>query len=360
MTVPNWVAKVEKRCDIPLSPADYYDCFGDALRRMSRFLYGNEEQCLLHPSGRDPRIDDEEAARQHFYSNFKLGARDGAPVIEYQLSQAFFVYSYQGLYKPNAGLQKPAESDSEFIRDCATNYLVKNFWHNYVHARAQRITDSNYHLFRHESRFYSDFEADNYANILLPLSYGCKVAADQSDLKDPRPDIANLFARNRCNQVFVLREDARKNFPAPGDSYDSLQDWEWLIRRRFTNMLAMRLIENNRTVNSITMHFFGELSAKRGKFTRPKTGGSIELNGVRITFENLGNIGALTGDEIRACTRDYVAQADIQYTTILRDDPSLKKYALDSLRAKCDLLTGKPSATFVVKAEQFKKTKSPK
>lgn len=315
MKVPGWVATVPQR-DVPLSPADYYGCFGDALRHMSTFLYGGETQFELHNVERDDKITNDEAAREHFYSGFKLVKRKGNPVIVYELSEAFFTYSYNGLYAPDSSLKLAHESDTVFLQDCATNYLIKNFWHNYVHDRAQRITDSNYQLFRHESRYYSDFEADNLANILLPLSYGLSIAADQSNLRDHRADVANLYARNRCNRVFVLRERARKNFPGPDQSYDSLQDWEWLIRRRFANQLAMRLVEHNRAVCSITMHFFGEIRAIRNKFTRPKTGASIELNGIRITFENLGNIGALSDERIRESTQDYVSKADTEYTTL--------------------------------------------
>lgn len=360
MNMQSWVETFPQGA-IPLSPRDYHECFHDALRRMSEFLYGRDDQFELHEQHRDDRISDDEAAREHFYSGFKLVTRRGHPVIVYELSQAFFAYTYRGLYDPDQRrppgqkLKRPGETDTAFLRDCATNYLLKNFWHNYVHDRAQRITDANYRLFRHESRYYSDFEADNFANILLPLSYGLKVAADQSTLKDRRPEIGELYARNRCNTVFLDRARARRDFPAPGGSYDSFQDWEWQIRRRFANQLTMRLIENNRAVASVTMHFFGDLKAKRNKFTRPEAGAAIELNGVRITFENLGDIGPLTDDKIRDSTGDYVANADVKYCNRLREDPSFRKYALDSLRAKCEFLIGRSIDDIVVKVDQLPK-----
>ena len=239
-------------------------------------------------------------------------------------------------------------SDTIFLKDCATNYLIKNFWHNYVHDRLQRITDANYRLFRHEARYFSDFEADNFANILLPLSYDLNVAAAHSTVSNRRPEIANLYGRNRCNTVFIDRAKARKDFPKSGGTYENLQDWEWLIRRRFANQLTARLIENNRAVSSVSMHFFGDIKATRRRFTRPDTGAAIELNGVRITFEDLGDIGSMTDDDIRKSTGDYVARADVEYTTRLRQDPALKKYALDSLRAKCEFLVGRSIDAIVV------------
>jgi hypothetical protein len=361
MSLPSWVETFPQG-NVPLSPRDYHQCFPDALSRMSTFLYGHDDWYELHEQHRDDRISDDEAAREHFYSGFKLTTRNKHPVIVYELSQAFFAYTYRGLHNPDQRrpvsqkLKKPRETDTDFLKDCAANYLIKNFWHNYVHDRAQRITDSNYRLFRHESRYYSDFEADNFANILLPLSYGMKVAADHTTQSDRRPEIGDLYARNRCNTVFVDRARARRDFPAPNSSYDSLQDWEWQIRRRFANQLAMRLIENNRAVSSITMHFFGEIRAKRNKFTRPETGASIELNGVRITFEGLGDIGSLSDEKIRESTGDYVAKADVEYCTRLRHDPSLKKYALDSLRAKCEFLVGRPIDDIIVKADELPQT----
>src|SRR5688572_29882531 len=343
MSVPDWV-ETFPQSKIPLSPHDYYSCFRDALQRMSKFLYGTEDQFELHDQHRDHRISNDEAAREHFYSGFKLVTRKRRPLIVYELSQAFFAYTYNGLYNPDQGrsaaqrLKRPDETDTTFLKDCATNYLIKNFWHNYVHDRLQRITDANYHLFRHEARYFSDFEADNFANILLPLSYDLKVAAAHSTVSNRRPEIANLYGRNRCNTVFIDRAKARKDFPKSGGTYENLQDWEWLIRRRFANQLTARLIENNRAVSSVSMHFFGDIKATRSRFTRPDTGAAIELNGVRITFEDLGDIGSMTDDAIRKSTGDYVAKADVEYTTRLRQDPALKKYALDSLRAKCGFL----------------------
>lgn len=314
-----------------ITPQSYWRCFDDALRLMLRLRPAKMIGWQLNESAHDSRITDEDAAEDDFYSSFEY-RKSG--VLTYTLTRAFFRYSYEGLVEP-AAKPRSRETRQAFLKDCATNYLVKNFWHNHVHECFQKITSANYHAFGGESRYSSDFTADNLGNVLHALSYGHALTADVSDQTRPtNPGLRELFLRNRCNRVFALRDEARIHSKLrSANSIDSLLEAEWLIRRRLANEISLRCIERGRALTSISVHFWGSIRKSDGHYQRPKAQGSVEMNGIRIPLDDLGNISYLKRDEAKEAVDRYVTTLDTLYATQLRSDGSLRAYAREAMRA---------------------------
>lgn len=323
---------------IPLTPKAYFNCFHLALTKMAEVLYGRPDNYQLDFIERDGKITNTEAAKDDFYSHFSYKSKDDREIVCYQLTSAFFQYSYNGLYFPQGVQRRQSESQLMFLRDCATNYLLKNFWHNHVHERAQRITSANYHEFADEARYDSDFEADNLANVLLALSYGHTVGAATSHQTDIRQELSELFARNRCNRVFPLRAQARQEDVAP-TTFRKFQEADWLNRRRFATSLSVHLLERNRAAATLSMHFFGEAKKAGGIHKRNDSGMSVELNGVRIRVPRLGDITNVRGEQFRRGADAIVQHVDTEYSGLLRKDSDLKRFARVSLTEKIRLLT---------------------
>lgn len=335
------IVKITEQGNKAISPGDYFDCFKFALNKISSYLAINSP--ILSLSIIETPISNEEHAASHFYSNFECDYDNKR--IKYNLTEAFFDFTYKGLYKPDA-LQGSNENDFEFIKDCATNYLVKNFWHNYVHNHVQNINHKNYPDFADEARYASDFEADNFANILLASSYGQDVIASQSRQKRPPHSIVELFKRNKCNEAFLLREQVRRTTtPKNGKkSLENLFEQEWLIRRRFANRLSIRLLENKRAVTSISLHFFGKINNDDSYgYMRPHTQVAVELNGVRFPQEDLGNVASMAEEDIKDGIEKYVNSLELQYSTHLRKTPRSKSFADESMAAKISQLKNWPT-----------------
>lgn len=292
---------------------------------------GNMTNWQLNVSAHDSRITDEDAAEDDFYSSFEY-RKSG--ILTYTLTRAFFRYSYEGLVEPPAK-PRSRETRQAFLKDCATNYLAKNFWHNHVHECYQKITSANYRAFGGESRYSSDFTADNLGNVLHALSYGHVLTADVSAQTKPVDQgLRELFLRNRCNRVFALRDEARIHSKLrSANSIESLLEAEWLIRRRLANELSIRCIERGRALTSISVHFGGLIRKSKGHYQRPNAQGSVEMNGVRIPLYDLGNISSLKRDEVKEAVDHYVTTLDTLYATQLRSDDSLRAYARDAMTA---------------------------
>jgi len=333
ISVPEWVKRIPQG-NKPLSPRDYYLCFDDALRIMSKLV--NADGYQLNQNQRDERIDNDEAAKDDFYSSFQYRKRKGAITVVYIVTSAFFEYSYEGLEFPTEAKHDHAvESDTDYLKDCATNYLVKNFMHNHVHESVQGIDSANYHDFRGESRYATDFDADNFANILLALAYSHSVQADDSNQTTINEDLAQLFERNRCNRVFLLRDLARYPIPKDPRTIEDLQEREWLIRRRFANRISTKLIVGNRAAASLSIHFYGDIvKQKSGVFRRPRTQASVEINGYRFALGSLGNVTDSSREELNRAIEDLTAAIDTMYSRQLREKPALKDYAKTSLQAR--------------------------
>lgn len=328
MAVPKSFGKLQRRL---LAPGAYWNCFDHALQRMVSLRPGGQDDWLLNASAHDSRITSAEAAEDDFYSSFEYRSNG---VIAYTLTKAFFQYSYRGFIMPPAA-PRPKERPSAFLQDCATNYLLKNFWHNHVHEQLQHITSSNYHKVRGEARDLSDFEADNLATVLLTLSYGHEVGTGNSDqTADADTDLHELFLRNRCNKVFALREKARMTGRKKKPTIDDLYDREWIIRRMLANELSIYCVEHGRALASVSVHFYGDIGqGSGGRYERPSAQGCVEMNGVRIPLDNLGNFAYAQRRQIKNAIRSYVTHLDNVYAELLRSSTTLKVYARKSLEA---------------------------
>lgn len=334
---PKWIDSVDKREDVPLSPTVYYKCFESALQRMSQVLSCDH---LLHSEERDARVSEAAAAKDDFYSTFEYRWKARPHTLVYKLTQKFFTDSYAGLRMPKLAKRERGESVASFLKDCATNYLLKNFWHNHVHEFAQQITNANFHDFTGESRYASDFEADNLATILLALSYEQKVRTDSSNqTQPPSPGLKKLFERNACNNVFGLRAVARKSKEGSTHSIEEFLEREWLTRRRIAVQLGAYLVERDRAVGSISVHFYGDLKRNGSRYGRPNTRASVELNGVRVFLgEWQVDVTTLKREEITAALSSLVGKIDWDYCNVLRTKPALGHLANDLLKAKLQVL----------------------
>lgn len=316
-----------------LSAQTYKKAFGKALEIVIALKPGGLTSYQLNESRHDERLSNDRAADADFYPSFEF-RRNG--VMAYTRTKSFFDLSLAGFEPTAQPLQ--GELRQAFLIDCATNYLVKNFWHNIVHEQMQRITSSNYTSFREEARYSSDFDADCLATTMLAFSYGHNVRTDVSrQVAAPDANLQRLFLRNRCNRVFPLREQARERSRAARRSVtlDDLLEREWLIRRLLVNELCMRCLERGRALASVSVHFFGTITRKKGgHYERPDAGAAVEMNGVRIPLRDLGNFAYSERSEIKIAVERYVTALDNEYAGLLRAGPSLLAYARMSLEAR--------------------------
>ena len=148
-------------------------------------------------------------AENGFYGkfNFSFPRKVGGGLrVNFEITPAFLTWSYEQLYRPRASntvLQRQLfRNESGFMKDCATNYLLKNFWHNYVHNSLQEIHELNYWKFSGDLTYENDFEADNLASLLLVRSYGFKLTTGGRPSNANRASIEGILNRNQCNFVF--------------------------------------------------------------------------------------------------------------------------------------------------------------
>jgi len=333
-----------------LPASTYWRCFDAAFQRMINLRPAGLTRWSLNASEHDSRTTSAEAAAHEFYPGFEY--RDGK--VSYTVTKAFFEASYRGFFEPDA-TRHSAERRRDFLSDCATNYLVKNLWHNHVHEQLQNITSYNYHEVGGEARDMADFEADNLATVILALSYGHVIDTGTSSLLDkPSAGLLELFSRNRCNNMFAIRENTRKRGRSkPEATIDELYEVEWLVRRRLANEVGMRCAMHGRALASISVHFFGELARpRRGRCERPNASGCVEMNGVRIPLQRLGNFAYSSKDEIKEAVASYAVYLDNEYAKHLRSSRSLKDYAGTSLQAKVQRLIDRPLT--ITKASGFR------
>lgn len=346
-----------------ISEEDYLDCYRRALRRMAvtlnlqalrlspAQLRCNDEQLLRalgdvrdkdlfrlrRVSMPDAESTDPDVAENFFYGWFE----DLAPPpgkkrwrLIYCLPDAFLEYGYQGLHFPPYTLRDlDAEGidPSTLIVDCATNYILKNFWHNFVHNVYQDIDHTNHHQFGGSAQFESDFDADNLGTVLLAYSYGLPIRADGFSELDKR--FLTLLRRNRCNRVFAVRATRRPrgegNSPA---SLPAFLEEEWRLRRAAANYVGGRLLASGRTVGTLGVYLTGRPVRVRDTYRRKDAKIVVQINGIRLATNYRGDRRAWQ----RASLRDYgseVAQTvDMRYAELLRERPRLKEYAIAVLR----------------------------
>jgi hypothetical protein len=214
---------------------------------------------------------DEHHAENHFYAHVGFERRRGRRVAVFKVPRVFLDWGYQNLRRPAVDPLVVAEfpggqSDPAYVTHCATNYLVKNFWHNFVHAEIQGINQSNYGLFRGLAREDSDFEADHIANLLTLRSYGVDLLYLGSGGDKRRDRVNAIFTRNRCNQVFAKRARHRQEDAAAASDEERWSELEWRFCRGVANKLSISLLAHHLAIPSLSVFLGGEVrwSVKRG------------------------------------------------------------------------------------------------
>jgi len=141
---------------------------------------------------------------------------------------------------------------------CAANYLLKNFWHNYVHRAIQGITSENYHSFGGEARDQSDFTADNVGTILFLRSYGVEILTSGRSRPERSAMIRDLLRRNRCNLVFAERDRLRIERTSSLPTKERWEEAQWQFRRRVAMATSNLLIERGAAVVGLGVYLRGE------------------------------------------------------------------------------------------------------
>jgi len=226
----------------------------------------------------DPEaVSDEHSAEYHFYANVTFATRMGNRVAVFKVPQPFLDWGYQNLVRPSGdpllAADFPGGVDSpQYVTHCATNYLVKNFWHNFVHHEIQGITNTNYGEFRGLAREDSDFQADHIANILTMCSYGVlpSFKGQQSTAKTDR--INAIFARNRCNRVFAKRARHRGDDMAAASDDERWSELEWRFCRGVANRVSTTLLAAHLAAPSLKVLLGGEAKNSTTKLKRWRTG----------------------------------------------------------------------------------------
>ena len=299
-------------------------------------------------------------AENGFYGKFSFAhprkAGDGLRV-SLEMTPAFLEWSYAGLSRPSGTdveLQRARfEDESAFMRDCATNYLLKNFWHNYVHNALQGINERTFHNFNGDLTYENDFEADNLGTLLLVRSYGLSLTVGGRISEPIRDDIYGVLARNRCNRVFVERERIRLQHAAAGApdgtvsaddprrSLAVLLDQEWFFRRRIANQLSARLVENGHCVTQLGVYATGRVEwGRKGPYRDGKI--AVQLNGLSIDTGIHVYVADPMSKEANAQRNrttqrrridDVVTVAAGMFGAIMKERADIREHARQSLQA---------------------------
>lgn len=345
MKLPSeWLKKIESREQaIGLAPEEYFQCFVDALGKMSETLNGEADLFTIKPLTVHSDKAKTELAAENFFCWFDYGKSSrGKTKFNFTLTQPFFTLSYDGLYC-NEKLRQKTDLKA-FMNDCATNYILKYCWHTYVHNKLQRITQHNYEDFDGEPTYTSDFEADNLATILLAISYNHKISTCSTRAGYADRKIITLLERNRCNKVFGLREDKLKtkrtknqtNYRNSSNALDEYLTSEWMNRRRLAVYLSGWLLASGRAAASISMHAFGKLRVTQNGVHRSPRAVGIQISDIHLVEPGVESV-KLAGT-IDENLRELSSWIDGKYRTALLNDSSLGKYATVALTNRLNRL----------------------
>jgi hypothetical protein len=267
------------------------------------------DKLLVRPrieSDADPNAsyDDDDTAENFFYGRFVFERSPHQVRVVPTVQASFLRWSNERLHPPQytpdeMGVSQTHVSDPTFIASCAANYLLKNFWHNYVHNFMQRISFETYKRFGGEARYEADFEADNLATLFLIHSYGLPVRALGIESNDVREKIIHLFRRNRCNRVFALRAEALHEDL-------SQEEREWRYRRTLGIYLSGWTAALGFAVTSL------------GVYLR-STHVIVSLNGIRLAVDTKPYFGADSGQRHRHFY-EVAVTAGMAYTNIILDE----------------------------------------
>ncbi|WP_076997222.1 hypothetical protein [Variovorax sp. KK3] len=310
---------------------------------------------------------DEYNAEYFFYCDFDFLKRGQDRVAKFVVPHTFLRWGHSRLQRPTGSpgelrLQEfGGDIDApDFVRHCATNYLVKNFWHNFVHRAIQGIATHNYHQFRGAAREDSDFQSDNISNILLVRSYGLPVYASASIGADNAAQIRALFYRNRCNLIFAERARHRHADRAAMSVDEQWAEAEWRYRRSLANAISMRLVVKGLAAPSVSVFFNGRaLTRERnGTERRWRTGSVVvEIASRRIDTgrppylpaDELGNGNELTQARLNTIRmqrtereREIVQIAVSAYEQLLRSDTGLRRSIASNMNALAERIAIPP------------------
>ncbi len=363
----DWARNADINSDMPFAPPSYADCWHIALARMACVLNCEKEESIWASDilrRQDPFILDhirsipnlekfyvievglldqtkiaeamkiEDIASNFFYGNLEINTNEtGTHRIVYRLTEAFLKYSYQGLHLPqrlsgelytNESLGYQADELPErILQQCASNYLIRNLWHNFAHVHCQGINSANYHQFRGDGRFETDFDADNLSLILLASSYGLPVSADRIDQYKPLQSMIHLLRRNRCNSIFRLRAADRNEVSNP-------QETAWRIRRTISGYLSGWLLAQGTAVASIGVYLNNPAQGAQELSSLGARGFSISLNGAWFSYED-PLPSSDQPDERLQYFHDLATNVLNDYRKRLRENPSFREYARNSL-----------------------------
>lgn len=327
--------EIEPRHTSMSTPYWYLECFRSALRRVSVLLNScppyqrsagvdlqqsdaaldalfaqrgwDQDLIQFNVALADPQTEgDEYSAEYFFYCDIDFPSRGSDRVAKFVVPTPFLEWGYLRLHPPRGSPQELGLHDfggdihaPDFVRHCATNYLVKNFWHNFTHRAIQGIATHNYHQFQGPAREDSDFEADNISNILLVRSYGLPVHSRGTLGTQNAARIGALFRRNRCNLIFAERAQHRRTDRIGMSLEERWSEMEWRFCRAVANALSMRLIIRGLAVPSLRVFFNGQVrTGRKGNVVSRWRDGSVlvEIAGRRI---DTGRPPYLPNDELR-------------------------------------------------------------
>jgi hypothetical protein len=300
---------------------------------------------------RQQELEDFDQAENLFYGDFNFSCPRGFKDIvrvTHRSTPAFRQWSFRRLVWPTIataqGTSEPLkrradETDSEFMLSCATNYLLKNFWHNYVHRTIQGITSENYHSFGGEARDQSDFTADNVGTILFLRSYGVEILTSGRSRPERSGLIRNLFYRNRCNLVFAERDRLRIERTSQLPIEERWEEAQWQFRRRVAMAISNRLLERGAAVRTLGVYLRGE-RLTREKWFFHNQNVVVQINGWYFVCNHVPYISDPAKDQppqtrVKAFERreELVDSAVGQYMSALEQSEELRSYAQTELSA---------------------------
>jgi hypothetical protein len=300
---------------------------------------------------REQELEDFDHAENLFYGDFNFSCPRGFKDIvrvTHRSTPAFREWSFKRLVWPSVEtelgtqelVKKPTdESDSEFMMSCASNYLLKNFWHNYVHRAIQGITSENYHSFGGEARDQSDFTADNIGTILFLRSYGVEILASGRSRFERSAAVRDLLRRNRCNLVFAERDRLRIERTSQLSTRERWEEAQWQFRRRVSMAISNQLIERGAAVTSLGVYLRGERPTREKWFFHSQNV-IVQLNGRYLVCSHVPYIPDPAKDQkpqtlakVHQRRQELADSAIGQYISSLEQSKELRRYSEHSLAA---------------------------
>lgn len=219
-------------------------------------------------------------------------------MVKLEIPEKFVDMSYDGLHLPTYQIEQINPKNIlgvEFQASCATNYLLRNFWHNYIHEVFHGTTDRTFRNFRGAAREETDFDADNISFLVLARSYGLSVKCDGDITETEREELIRLLRCNRCNTVFRGREEERRPAAAgqsnTDQTYDDFLESEWRERRSLSGYISGWLLVDGLAVTDVRVYFVGNVNKEIEGYKRKTERVVVALNRVHFSFVRLKHFG---------------------------------------------------------------------